>query len=663
MSRLAKGLRAASVSETAGLNVEEIFSTDLYVGNNSSKTITNGLDLSGEGGMIWIKNRTDNTSDHQVADTERGVNLPVIHTNNTDSQIVVGSINATNSDGFDIVSAGTGGYNVNVLNAPYVSWSWRKAPKFFDIQTWTGNGTAGRVISHNLGSRPGMIITKCYSDSAPDWTVWHRNRNGTNTHLRLNEINLPQPGEDISAATDTTFTVGNDNRINGVSPRQYVAYIFAHNNGDGEFGPNADADIIKCGSYGGTNSANFVDLGFEPQWILIKNVTSNANWWVLDNMRGISAAGDDAYLRPAQQSLESDEEVALLRPNGFELLGNHIESNLSTETYIYMAIRRGPMGRPESSSDVFAIDTLGNASSTAPGWESGFPVDMAFTRNVNSTSSTNITSRLTSTGYLRMNTYSSETFTSSYTFDFQNGWGDYATPASSTNYSWMWRRAPGYFDAVCYTGNGVAGTEIDHNLGVSPEMIWVKKRDTDESLSWAVWHSALDVNEFLEIDLADPAQLNVAAARFNGVSPTTFTLGVAGQGVSASTNRNNATYIAYLFASLPGISKVGSYTGDGTTGKVIDCGFSNGAKFVLIRRYDNIAPSQSNWSYFDSTRGIVSGNDSQLFFNESDAQDTGHDLVDTTPSGFIVNYDATALSVQETNASGRSYIFYAIAAP
>ena len=130
-------------------------------------------------------------------------------------------------------------------------------------------------------------------------------------------------------------------------------------------------------------------------------------------------------------------------------------------------------------------------------------------------------------------------------------------------------------------------------------------------------------------------------------------------GDASRVNEPDREYIAYLFASLNGISKVGSYTGDATTGRVIDCGFSNGARFVLIKRYDLNAPTAANWSVFDSERGIVSGNDSQLFLNEDDPEDTGHDLVDTTPSGFIVNHDNTAFSYQEVNADNRSYIYFA----
>lgn len=650
MAKLSKALQAASVSGAAGLNVEEVFSTYVYKGTGATQSITNGIDLSGEGGMVWLKLRSQNLFDHSVYDTERGATKRIVPNNTGEEFTRSGGLTSFNSDGFTLGNAG----DENENNEDLVSWSWRKAPRFFDVVTYSGNGTAGRVIPHNLGSRPGMIITKCYNDSAPDWTVWHRNRNGTNTHLRLNEVNLPQPGEDISAATDTTFTVGNDNRINGVSPRQYVSYIFGDNNGDGDFGPTADQDIIKCGSYSGTGvDGNFVNLGFEPQWILIKNVTSNANWVIYDNMRGISVAGQDPYLRPATNAQEGENEAISLFANGFELLGTHIESNTSGNTYIYVAIRRGPMGRPESSADVFDVDGTAG-SGIVPNFNSGFPVDMTIAKNRVVVSNFPNSARIIEKNYLQTDNNGGISANVNYTFDYQDGY--YGANTNANYVSWMWRRYPGFFDVSFYKGDGVPGRTVTHNLGVTPEMIWVKK--TNGLSGWPCYLAPLGATKYLELDNPNPESTDTATWNDTEPSDTSFTVGDASR-----VNQLDDTYIAYLFASLPGISKVGSYTGDGTTGKVIDCGFSNGARFVLIKRYDLNAPTAANWSVFDSYRGISSGNDPQLFFNEDDLEDTGHNLVDTTPSGFIVNYDATAFSYQETNASGRSYIFYAIAAP
>ena len=62
---------AASSAGSGPLDVSDVFSTHLYTGNNSTQTITNGIDLSGKGGMVWTKNR-DSAFSHFLYDTERG---------------------------------------------------------------------------------------------------------------------------------------------------------------------------------------------------------------------------------------------------------------------------------------------------------------------------------------------------------------------------------------------------------------------------------------------------------------------------------------------------------------------------------------------------------------------------------------------------------------
>jgi hypothetical protein len=100
------------------------------------------------------------------------------------------------------------------------------------------------------------------------------------------------------------------------------------------------------------------------------------------------------------------------------------------------------------------------------------------------------------------------------------------------------------------------------------------------------------------------------------------------------------------------VSKVGSYTGTGTT-QVINCGFTAGSRFVLIKRTD----STGDWYFWDSARGIVAGNDPYLLLNTDAAQVTNTDFVDTAATGFEITSTAPAA----INASGGTFIFLAIA--
>jgi hypothetical protein len=96
---------------------------------------------------------------------------------------------------------------------------------------------------------------------------------------------------------------------------------------------------------------------------------------------------------------------------------------------------------------------------------------------------------------------------------------------------------------------------------------------------------------------------------------------------------------------------VGSYTGTGAA-QNIDCGFSSGARFVLIK----CSSHTGNWRILDTTRGIVAGNDAQLYLDLTDAEYSGEDVVDPYSSGFSVT-----TGTGNVNVSGRTYIFYAIA--
>jgi hypothetical protein len=117
-------------------------------------------------------------------------------------------------------------------------------------------------------------------------------------------------------------------------------------------------------------------------------------------------------------------------------------------------------------------------------------------------------------------------------------------------------------------------------------------------------------------------------------------------------NNSGSTYVAYLFATCSGVSKVGSYTGTATT-QVINCGFAAGARFVMIKRTD----STGDWYVWDSARGIIAGNDPYVLMNTNAVEVTSTDYVDTAASGFELSSTAPAA----INASGGTFIFLAIA--
>jgi hypothetical protein len=628
------------------LAVEDVFSTWLYTGNGSTQTITNGINLSGQGGLVWVKSRT-NAGFHAITDTARGVGQN-LYTNSTLAQFFDStSLTAFSSSGF---SLGADAF-MNGNGQNYVSWTFREAPNFFDVVTYTGNG-ANRTIAHNLGVAPGMILVK-RTDASANWQVYHRS-NANTQYMVLNDTAAVATGAtrwNSTTPTSTEFSVGTDATVNA-SGGTYVAYLFAHVTGsDG---------IIQCGSYTGNGSSTgpVVTLGWEPQWLMVKNASAVGGWDMYDSMRGLTVE-NDALLR-AQSANAEVASIQRVNPTatGFQIATTDSDLNTNGDTYIYVAIRRGPMRTPTLGTSVFFA---GTASSSVSTYTTGFPVDLAINpRRDGSPDNQLFADRLrgsttTNMVYLVSSSTAAESSASGFGIGLQSNTTVISSGLWGTNPQAMWafRRAPGFFDEVCYTGTGTNGRTVAHNLGVAPEMIILKSRSISSSASrWPVYTPALlasaSNNSILALN-SDSGIPFLTKDVFGNTAPTSSVFTV---NALTPSNEASATYVAYLFASCPGVSKVGSYTGNGSS-QTINCAFTTGARYVLIKRTD----STGDWYVWDSARGIVAGNDPYLALNSTAAEVTSNDSVDTDSTGFIVNQ----VSASNVNVSAATYIFLAIA--
>jgi len=621
--------------------IENLFSTYLYTGNGSTQTITNGIDLSTNGGLVWGKVRST-TGTHELTDTVRGANN-ALNSNNTDAQ--------SNSDVTAFTSSGYAlGYvsgNENFNGRTYVSWTFRKQPKFFDVVTYTGNGTAGRTVAHDLGSVPGCIIVKQTSASGQDWMVYHRSL-ATNDYILLNSTGAASTYPYISSPTSTTFTVESAAPVNS-NGGTYVAYLFAHNAGG--FGLSGTDNVISCGSFS-ASMGSLVSLGYEPQWVLIKRTDSVDDWLLFDNMRGLTM-GDDSLLNPNTSGAENNSpgnNYINPQPTGFTQIG------FGSGTYIYIAIRRGPMAVPTLGTSVFTPDLYTGNGTTQSVTSGSPPLDLVWIKGRTGSNNPRLYDRLRgATKSLAPDSTAAETTRADGLTAFtQTGFtvGSFGNENESgvSIIAWDFRRAPGFFDEVCYTGTGVDLT-VNHNLGVVPEWVIIKNR----SRAGINWSGAYFANASEYYDLRINQDIGRSLNTMGPLGPTLIsnsatTFGVYGG--STLVNYSGDTYVAYLFATCAGVSKVGSYTGTGAA-QTINCGFTSGARFVLIKRTD----STGDWYVWDSARGIIPSNDPYLLLNTSTNEVTGTDYVDTTSVGF----DITSTAPSAINANGGTFIFLAIA--
>lgn len=641
----AKLKEAAGNGADATLYVNDVFSTYLYNGGLPPKTITNDIDLAGKGGLTWIKSR--NLADsHRLVDTVRGV-TKALYSNTTAAQVTeAAGLTAFTSSGFTVDY--DSGYCGNTSTDTYASWTFRKAAKFFDVVTYTGTGSA-RTIAHSLGVAPGMIIVK-RTDASANWQVYHRSLTSAAYSIQLNLTNAQASAPTVwnsTAPTSSVFSVGTDATVNA-SGGTYVAYLFAHD--------TSSTGIIQCGSLTTDASGNVgsVSLGYEPAFIMVKRTDNIQNWYTFDTMRGMSLTNSKS-LSPNLSDAELDwgaSSYIYPTATGFAGSGNLFGTNANL---IYMAIRM-PNKPPTSGTQVFGLNarTGTGANATVTGGQTD---DAVLIKNRGSAIGDLFASRLTGTRYLETSSTAAEvaagtTILQANPWDVMDG-VKVGTTSTITNASantfinYLFKRAPGFFDVVCYTGTTPAQT-LNHNLNAVPELMIIKRRLYADN--WPVYSATLGNQTRLKLNATDAQYAPPTSVFWNSTTPTSTTFTV---GTFSEMNGAGNTFVAYLFATLAGISKVGSYTGNGSTGQVIACGFSGGARFVLIKRTD----AAGAWYTFDSARGLTSGSSPYLLLNSTAAEVTGNNGVYASTGGFTLG--ATASTT--TNINGASYIYLSVA--
>ena len=417
-------------------------------------------------------------------------------------------------------------------------------------------------------------------------------------------------------------------------------------------------------------------MGWQPQWLMVKQVDSTSNgfydnWSIIDTMRGMSlessknlyanpgVGGVSAYLEQDWPSYDS----GILTANGFIIQASANPTIAAGQRAIYMAIRR-PMKVPTDATKVFGMNKfVGNGSSNRilttsnltdlsilKGLDSGSGGSSSFTDRMRGGTSLALASQQgdmnsywSLSDWMYLDVQTGIKIRSSYTYSNISSGG-------FTNYSYT--RAPNFFDVVAYRGTA-SSQIVSHSLGVAPELVIVKRRNvTSDASGWLV---AAKINSTQYTVGASGNELLLNSS--GGGTTTYYTYADYFNSTTFKTGAfwtvpdvSGAKYIAYLFATCPGVSKVGSYTGTGSL-QTINCGFTAGARFVMIKRID----ASGDWFVYDSVNGITSGNDPYTRINVFGIQISGTDFVDTDSTGFKVT------SSGSINASGGTFIFLAIA--
>ena len=526
-----------------------------------------------------------------------------------------------------------------------------------------GDSLASYTDSGSYGDSPQNTMSIGGSDSGHVWYGWISNfRVVKGTAVYTDTFKPSTAG--LTAITNTKLLCCNKNTVTGstVTPGTISASGDPTASTDTpfddpaglKFGEDEDQSIIKCGVYGGNSSTDGPDIyiGWEPQWILFKVISKTDPWYIADTMRRISTDGVDNSLLPNSTQAENDGNWELLdvSSTGWKPTTADSKINGSGHRYIYIAMRRpDPLVAkpPEAATDVFTM-VYGNSAGTNPSFVSNFVVDYCLNRTPTTNESWYSTSRLTSAMYMATNTTAAEGPDGGFRFDYRNG---FRTGGAVPGYEcWMWKRHAG-FDVVCYKGDGIYGHQVRHSMNKIPEMMWVKNRE-DSGEEWFVYHKGLDggnqpETHWLYLQTADGEMDSNAAWNDTAPTSTYFTLG-GGNAV----NKNNKENMAMLFASVDGISKCDSYTGNGQTlsnGTYVTTGFQ--PRYIILKRSDG----SGNWFVFDSLRGFGTPgqNTLSIYLNDGNTSN-GSTYVEPDATGFRVVDDSP-----QVNGNGYKYIYYA----
>ena len=337
----------------------EYFTTTLYVGNQTARSITNSANAGNfQPDFLWIKVR-NNANNHRMFDSSRG------HAEDLKSNLTEGGEASTDRcTGFDANGFSLGNnaeVNSNTLNI--VAWQWKvnggttstndasstgvgdidsviqaNQEAGISLVTYTGTDTAGETFAHGLGAVPDMVIIKRRGADGDAWAVQLATTLGNTNALRLNESAVYGGGNGVgfwndTSPTSTVMSLGDRAEVNSASTNTYVGYFFKSIQG-----------YSKIGSYIGNGSTDgtFVYTGFKPAYVMIKRTNGTGSWVIHDSARAGFSNPTDEYVYGQATNVEATDIPHDFLSNGFKMRATYDDTNGSGSTYIYMAFADSP---------------------------------------------------------------------------------------------------------------------------------------------------------------------------------------------------------------------------------------------------------------------------------------------------------------------------------
>jgi len=650
-----------------------------YDGTASNVTYEYGLSFKPD--FVWLKSRTS-THGHRVIDSSTGTDK-YLETSSTSAQLGAG--------GAGLISFDTGGFTVGSGNAhningnDFVAWCLKvnggntssntdgsitstvqvNQNAGFSIVQYTGTGS-NSTVGHGLSAAPKVVIIK-KTNTTDNWQVSISNITGVQgqrVYLNLGQGISTDVNRETAKPSSTVLSVGGQDCASSTT---YISYCFAE-----------VAGFSKFGTYIGNASDNgpIVETGFEPAFVIIKRTDTADNWSMTDNKRStVNPRDESLFPNLTQTELTAGYSVNYLS-NGFQIATSGAGVNASGGTFLYMAFAADPDTVVPTKAKSFTSVAYTGTGTNQKVEGLGFAPNLVWIKSRSTTNPHVLHDTVRGIGnVLFSNLTNAEADESAYFTSVGYDYLQFGTNAGNynntgTNYiAWAWKaddneptintdgsidslvsaNANAGFSIVKYEGNGIAGATIGHGLSATPEFLIVKCiSGTDSgSTSWHVYTPTTGATKTINLNSTAAASTN--SLIWNDTAPTSTVFSVAN---NTETNNTGRTYIAYCFHSVSGYSKIGSWTGTGTTGNSVNVGFR--PDFILWKRTD----ASVQWIITDSVRSSAD--------EFSERLDPGSSGAEAGPDGYTVTITDTGFEMSGSfaswtgsNASGGTYIYAA----
>ena len=198
------------------------------------------------------------------------------------------------------------------------------------------------------------------------------------------------------------------------------------------------------------------------------------------------------------------------------------------------------------------------------------------------------------------------------------------------------------FSIMTYTGNGSAGATIGHGLSAKPDLIFTKRRSSNQT--WGVYHSALGATKYLALN--SNAAAGTSTLFWNDTEPTDslITFGTEGR-----VNQSSGTYVAYAWHNVEGYSKFGSYEGNADNdGTFVYTGFR--PRMLWIKEADNA----DDWVVYDTARDTFNSGSSKVLRYETYVAeyDNASRAIDMLSNGFKIRTSNNTINQSSTFVYG-----------